>query len=1038
MLVRVAVGVVATAAVLVAVGCLRLMAGPVDLEFLKAQIGQEFDTPGGKMRVSADRIYAEWSGISQPMRLVLTGLHVVNADKQEVATAPSVALSFDPRNVVLGHLLPTAIVVDRPTLDADITREGGMLRRVLAKTDSSSQGEIVDILIDQLLAQPNHSSLLGQLDTVLVEHARVSLRDVPSGVMWVAPSARVSLKRDASGVIISAGARFQGPGGGPVDVALSGTYARDRSHISVEARIDGLKPLMLADLSPDAAILRGIDIALSGRMNIEAGGTGEIRTVTIDVTGGNGTLRLPGVLSATHQVRSVNAHASIDAATHTAKIERVDVDLGTAKVSVTGTGLKTEQGQTFAGRAELRQIPVDRLGDYWPLDFAEGGRQWALANLAGGSIDVASQFALSIPGNDLAQLSVDRNVAFIDYRGLTVHYMPHMPELVDVSGTARFEGGTLHFDVASGTAVGLRVAGATIDLTGLDKPAPQQAALRIPIAGKAPAVIALLARPKLGLPKDALYDPKRLGGDVAVDLTLAFPLLNSLSVADIDIRAEAALSGFSLKGAVGNVDLSEATGRVVYANSQLIVSGQGKLDGNPAEIGWREMFGAKVPFRQRYELKGTLPSAVVAKAGFPSPEPYVTGPMGITLSYQVAANGTGEVVSKIDLKGATTSVPPLGWTKEAGTDGQFSMNLKLAAGGKLTTADFDGRGNGLIAKGQVRFGPDNTVQRVTLQQIVLGRSDLAVDWSRGPGGVEVSLKGRALELARVRQALRGRDETAAAKPGGTAATARADTKVSIQLDRVLVQRGTLGALSGRLEMAGDHIALADLSVSGGRGSAFKVTPAGQGRTVAVYIADLSMLLKDAGWLDGLVGGYLDFKGRFEDAAADAPLEGALRLGPYRLETVTPRGDVGTLNSTIEGLNRAGNALQQFDNLDAKISKKGDRIDLKDGRTSGKSIGLTAAGTVDLGNDTAKLRGIVVPGFALNNLLSNVPLLGPLLTGGKDGGLFAFSYRLEGPFDDLKTDVNMMSAITPGALRELFTPPSDSGAPLVIPEPEKAP
>ena len=55
----------------------------------------------------------------------------------------------------------------------------------------------------------------------------------------------------------------------------------------------------------------------------------------------------------------------------------------------------------------------------------------------------------------------------------------------------------------------------------------------------------------------------------------------------------------------------------------------------------------------------------------------------------------------------------------------------------------------------------------------------------------------------------------------------------------------------------------------------------------------------------------------------------------------------------------------------------------------------------------------MPAFALNNLLSNVPLLGPLLTGGKDGGLFAVSYQLSGPLDDLKTDVNMMSAMTAG-------------------------
>ena len=58
---------------------------------------------------------------------------------------------------------------------------------------------------------------------------------------------------------------------------------------------------------------------------------------------------------------------------------------------MTGTGLRTEQGQTFTGRAEVKQIPVDRLGDYWPLEFAPGGRAWALANLSGGTIDVGDR-----------------------------------------------------------------------------------------------------------------------------------------------------------------------------------------------------------------------------------------------------------------------------------------------------------------------------------------------------------------------------------------------------------------------------------------------------------------------------------------------------------------------------------------------------------------------------------------------------------------------------------------------------------------------
>ncbi len=1032
---------VAIAAVLTTAVAVRLMAGPIDVDFLRERIGQEFDTPAGKMRVHSERVYVEWSSLGQPMRLVLSGLKVTNAADQVVATAPSIALSFDPRSVIRGQFLPTAIVVDQPTLDADIAREGGMLRRVLAKNDSNSDsGEVVDLLITQLLAEPNHTSLLGQLDTVLVERAKLTLRDVPSGVLWVAPSAQARLKRDAAGVIISASARFDSPTT-PIDVALSGVYSRDRSRISFEAKLDGLKPSMLADLSPDAKLLRGIDVALSTRLQVEADGQGDIRTATLDITGGDGRLTLPGILPVSHKVGAVSAHATVDAASHTAKIERVDITMGAAKVHIAGIGTRTEQGQVFTGRAEVKGIPIDNLGNYWPIDFAAGGRDWAMANLSGGTLDVAAEFGLSTPGHDLAELKADRMVAFLDYRGMTVRYMPHMPELQQVSGKARYEGNTLRFDVAGGTAVNLAVTGATIELSNLDAPPDQQyAMIKMPIKGTASAVVALLARPKLGLPRDVLYDPKRLAGDVAIELSLSFPLLNTVAVADIDIKAEAALSGFTLKNAIGSVDLTDAVGRVIYGNSQLSVTGIGKLDGNAVDISWQEMFQPKAPFRQRYEFKGTIPASLFGKAGFSSPEPYVSGPMNITgLQYQVMPNGQGDLQVHADLKGAKASFAPLEWSKDPGTDGLINLAIKLAPGTKLVSAEFDGKGGGLALKGHVQFGAANAVQEIVFSQFSLGRTDLAIDWKRGPGRVDISLKGPSLELAKISQALKGRDELAKTTPGGAAATAHESSRLTIEVGQVVAKRGSLGAVNGFLDMANERLTSAELSITAGKGATLRVQPSGQGRSVTFYVADFGLLLHEAGWLDGLVGGYLDFRGRFNDAAAGSPLTGALKLGPYRMQKVRLRPEIDSLNATIDSLGRAGDALQQFDSLEADISKVGERVEIKNGHSSGRSIGLTTAGVLDLDKDTARLRGVVVPAFVLNNLLSNVPLLGPILTGGKNAGLFAITYTLEGPFGDLKSNASMMSALTPGALRDLFSsPPAPGQALLPAPGEQRAP
>src|SRR4029077_2503024 len=113
-------------------------------------------------------------------------------------------------------------------------------------------------------------------------------------------------------------------------------------------------------------------------------------------------------------------------------------------------------------------------------------------------------------------------------------------------------------------------------------------------------------------------------------------------------------------------------------------------------------------------------------------------------------------------------------------------------------------------------------QQVTFSQFALGRTDVSIDWKRSPGRADVALKGRALELAKVREALKARDDFAKGNPGGAAATAHESSRVSVQIDQVLTKRGALGALNGRLEMAGERLVSADLSMTAGKGATFRV------------------------------------------------------------------------------------------------------------------------------------------------------------------------------------------------------------------------
>ena len=193
------------------------------------------------------------------------------------------------------------------------------------------------------------------------------MRDVKTGLTWIAPGGAGPPQARRRG--------RQHRGLGPaspampaswVDVSLSGVYARDRSRISAGRRhrrpqaVDAGRSVARRRPCCAASTSRS-----SGRVHIEADGHGDVRSIAIEVTGGNGTVALPGVLPAPHRVKSVNARATVDAATHTAKIERVDVDFGADEgVDHGGAGERQPEGPGLhrPGRGEAHPgRPAGRL-----------------------------------------------------------------------------------------------------------------------------------------------------------------------------------------------------------------------------------------------------------------------------------------------------------------------------------------------------------------------------------------------------------------------------------------------------------------------------------------------------------------------------------------------------------------------------------------------------------------------------------------------------------------------------------------------------
>lgn len=116
----------------------------------------------------------------------------------------------------------------------------------------------------------------------------------------------------------------------------------------------------------------------------------------------------------------------------------------------------------------------------------------------------------------------------------------------------------------------------------------------------------------------------------------------------------------------------------------------------------------------------------------------------------------------------------------------------------------------------------------------------------------------------------------------------------------------------------------------------------------------------------------------------------------------------------------------FDSVKIDFALSEGKIDLRSLIANNYKIGITAKGLLDLKNDAYNIKGMIVPGFIVNNLfgIGNIPVIGnvvELLTGGEGGGLFGIRYEYVKKQGDKEAtfETNKVSSFVPTTIKNLF-------------------
>ena len=113
----------------------------------------------------------------------------------------------------------------------------------------------------------------------------------------------------------------------------------------------------------------------------------------------------------------------------------------------------------------------------------------------------------------------------------------------------------------------------------------------------------------------------------------------------------------------------------------------------------------------------------------------------------------------------------------------------------------------------------------------------------------------------------------------------------------------------------------------------------------------------------------------------------------------------------------------FSHFDAPFEYKNKVLYIKDAKMFGNVIGFTGSGLYKKASKELDVKGVISPAYSLNSLIGKIPVVGSVLAG-KDGTVFAVSYKITGNVHEPKISINPLSVFSPNSVKDLFSAESN--------------
>lgn len=1045
-LIEIAAFAVLVLALLTAVLIGRIGSGPLEIGFARDYIQSAlYDDVTGN-RVVMDGVALYWPDIKGPLFFQLRGARLLGPDGKAIVSVDEAAISFSRAALLLGRVRPKSIILKGPSLRV-ARNEGNSLDfgfgpagewgGTLADGGGTAQRDVLADIFEYI-ARPGReskkNSLISRLESFEIEDARLVVEDHVLGISWFLPDFDARFISTLEGMRGDFALSLPDVGGRPSGLRIAMDYVWDEKDVRLSADMKTLDTMILAGKMPDLDILREQSIVLDAHLEAVLGPDFTPQSLSMEMVSDSGSLFHAALSPDPVSYRDFVLALAYDAAKDEWDFSGTQVTLGDATVQAQGHVKRAGQGVDGTMTLRVDELAQEKIAPLWPAALrGDSSEEWIVHKMSGGLFrDVALSFDFGVLRDDAAEENTDENPWSADVRhlkaafaaeGMRVEYRPPLFPAENVTGRGAFDrdADTMTIEIESGKIGGLDVKRATLIFDEVVAEGKGGVDMDIHLNGPLKDALAYVSEEPINLDEDTTLDFRSVEGKADLNVHLAFPTHKDVKLEEFTIGVEGTLDDVLVPDIVGDLDLSGGPLTLRVKDGAVSASGKALLEKRDLDFEWMEYLESQGrPYTGKVKARLTADPNIRQRLGIDLDD-FIEGPLPLTVDY--TSYGDGKAVADIvmDATPALFFVDPFDFGKPPGEVATAALTAHLENKELKEITGLTAQGQDFkLAPSHLSFrkntAGETALSEGALENFTLGKTKGKLTFKIGKDGVaKMLLDAQTLDARPFLDVEENKQEYGAPPIVISASAAQMFTggEESVQDVRIFMDIDGQGRFN-QMEM----------DATAGAGVIYlRFKPDQEGKRVfRLETEDAGAALKAFQVYKNIRGGKMIIYGEPIRGIFDRNLAGVAEITDFkvvRAPALTKLLSILSLPGLMEVL---GNEGLSFTKLEAHFNwvyrKAGSLLVLKDGRTSGNSLGLTFDGTFDKAQNKVDVSGTLIPMSGVNSFIGKIPLIGDILTGGS-GSLIAATYSVKGDPGDPVILVNPLSVLAPGILRRIL-------------------